>query len=88
MQLRMCIHERIFTIESTISDCDECSEQLILLRLPPFQEMSFYTVVHEKTYKEEGSLVLPTLKMANFVEHLKTMFCAIFEGVIHVICVK
>ena len=22
--------------------------------------------------------------MANFVEHLKTMFCAIFEGIIHI----
>ena len=67
-----------------VSDCDECSEQLILPRLPaPSQEMSFYTFVHEKTYKEGGSLVLPTLTMANFVEHLETMFCAIFEGIIH-----
>ena len=66
------------------SDCAECSEQLILPRLPPpFQEMSFYTFVHEKTYKEEGSLVLSTLTMANFVEYLKAMFCAIFEGIIH-----
>ena len=32
-----------------VSDCDECSEQLILPRLPPpSQEMSFYTFVHEK----------------------------------------
>ena len=60
-----------------VSDCDECSEQLILPRLPPPQEMSFYTFVHEKTYKEGGSLVLPTLTMANFIEHLETMFCAI-----------
>ena len=46
---------------------------LILPRLPPpFQEMSFYTFVHEKTYKEGGSLVLPTLTMANFIEHLET----------------
>ena len=28
-------------------------------------------------------MVLPTLTMANFVEHLETMFCAIFEGIIH-----
>ena len=67
-----------------VSDCDECSKQLILPRLlPPFQDMSFYTFVHEKTYKEGGSLVHPTLTIANFVEHLKTMFCAIFEGIIH-----
>ena len=67
-----------------VSDCDESSEQLILPRLPPpFKEMSFDAFVHEKTYKEGGSLVLPTLTMANFVEHLKTMFCAIFEGIIH-----
>ena len=33
-----------------VSDCDECSEQLILPRLPlPYQEISFYTFVHEKT---------------------------------------
>ena len=48
-----------------------------------FQEMSFYTFVHEKTYKEGGSLVLPTFTMANFVEHLETMFCAVFEAIIH-----
>ena len=37
-----------------VSDCDECSEQLILPRFhPPFQEMSFYTFVHEKIYKKE-----------------------------------
>ena len=67
-----------------VSDCDEYSEQLILPRLPPpFQEISFYTFVHEKTYKEGGSLVLPILTMANFVVHLKTMFCPIFEGIIH-----
>ena len=49
--------------------------------------MSFYTFVHEKTYKEGGSLVLPILRMANFVEHLKTMFCAIFEGIIYMLFV-
>ena len=58
-----------------VSDCSECSKELILPRLPPpFQEMSFYTFVHEKTYKDGGSLVLPTLTMANFIECLKTMF--------------
>ena len=36
-----------------VSDCDECSEQLILPRLPPhFQQMSFYTFVHEKTQRK------------------------------------
>ena len=35
-----------------VSDCDECSEQLILPWLPPpFHEMSFYTFVHEKNIK-------------------------------------
>ena len=76
-------------LKGLVSDCDECSEQLILQRLPPpFQEMSFYTFVYEKTYKEGGSLVIPTLTMANIVEHLETMSCAIFEGIIHIICVK
>ena len=68
----------------TVSDCHECLDQLILSKLPPpFHKMSFYTFVYEKTYKEGGSLVLPTLTMDNFVECLKTMFCAIFEGIIH-----
>ena len=36
-------------LKVTVSDCDVCSEQLILPRLPPpFQEMSFYTFRHEK----------------------------------------
>ena len=36
-------------LKAPVSHCDECSEQLILPRLPPpFQEMSFYTFVHEK----------------------------------------
>ena len=72
-----------------VSDYNECSEQLFLPRLPsPFQEMFFIPLFMKKAYKEGGSLVLPTLTMANFVEHLKTMFCAIFEGIIHIICVK
>ena len=37
-----------------VSECDECSEQLILPRFhSPFQEMSFYTFVHEKNTKKE-----------------------------------
>ena len=68
-------------LKISVSDCDECSEQLILPMLPPaFQEMSFYTFVHEKTYKEGSLLVLPTLTMANFVECLKIMFCAILKA--------
>ena len=36
-------------LKGPVSDCDECSEQLILPRLPlPIQEMSFYTFVSEK----------------------------------------
>ena len=35
-----------------VSDCDECSEQLILPRLPPpSQEMSFYTLFMKKHTK-------------------------------------
>ena len=38
-----------------VSDCDECSEQLILPRLPPpFQDMSFYTFVHEKNIQRRS----------------------------------
>ena len=37
-----------------VSDCDECSEQLTLPKLPPpIQEMSFYTFVHKKHTQKE-----------------------------------
>ena len=39
-----------------VSDCNECSEQLIIPRLAsPFQEMSFYTFVHEKNIQRRRS---------------------------------
>ena len=64
-----------------VSDCDECSEQLILPRLPPpSQEMSFYTFVHEKNIQRREVLwsfqhwqwptLLNTLKLC-FVQFLK-----------------
>ena len=40
-----------------VSDSDECSEQLILPRLPPpSQEMSFYSFVHEKKHTKKEVL--------------------------------
>ena len=65
-------------------DCKECSEQLILPHLPsPFDELSVYEFLRNKTYREEGCLIYPTLAMLGFVENLEEIFNATFENIIH-----
>ena len=65
-------------------DCKDCSEQLILPHLPsPFDELSVYEFLRNKTYREEGCLIYPTLAMLGFVENLEEIFNATFENIIH-----
>ena len=68
-----------------VSHCDECSDQLFLPRLPiPFQEMSFlYLCLWKKHTKKEVLWSFQHWQWPHFVEHLKTKFCAIFKGIIH-----
>ena len=67
-----------------VKDCEECSSELMLPELPSdFDELSAFEFVRNKTYQEKGSLVYPTTAMAKFVQSLETLFCAIFEGIIH-----
>ena len=64
-------------------DCNSCSEQLILPHLPaPFDELSVYTFLRNKTYREEGCLIYPTLEMLHFVESLEEIFNTRFESII------
>ena len=57
---------------------------LLLPQLPsPYRDLSVYDFLQNKTYKEEGSLINPTLQMANFVDKLMTLFCASFKGIMY-----
>ena len=61
-----------------------CSNQLILPKLPsPYDELSVCEFLQNKTYQETGCLVYPTHAMITFVDRLETLFCGIFEGIIH-----
>ena len=63
--------------------CNSCSEQPILPHLPaPFDELSVYTFLRNKTYREEGCLIYPTLEMLHFVESLEEIFNTRFRSII------
>ena len=67
-----------------IDNCEECTDQMLLTELPSlYDELSVYEFLRNKTYQEKGCLVYPTLTMVNFVENLENMFCALFEGIVH-----
>ena len=62
----------------------DCSNQLILPKLPlPYDELSVYEFLQNKTYQEAGCLVHPIPAMITFVDRLETLFSGIFEGIIH-----
>ena len=62
----------------------ECSGQMLLPQLPSeYDELSAYEFPRNKTYKEAGCLVYPTIAMVQFLENLENVFCAIFEGIVH-----
>ena len=45
-----------------VDTCQDCSNQLILPKLPlPYDELSVYEFLQNKTYQEVGCLVYPTL---------------------------
>ena len=67
-----------------VNECGECSDQLLLPQLPSeYDELSAYEFLRNKTYKEAGCLVYPTIAMVQFLENLENVFCAIFEGIVH-----
>ena len=69
-----------------IDNCNECSDQLLLPQLPsPYDELSIYEFLRNKTYQEAGALVYPTLALAmvQYVQSLENLFCAIFEAIVY-----
>ena len=48
-----------------------------------YGELSLYEFLQNKTYQEAGCLVYPTPAMITFIDRLETLFCGIFEGIIH-----
>ena len=69
-----------------IDICQDCSNQLKLPKLPsPYDEMSVYEFLQNKTYQEAGCLVYPTPAMITFVDRLETLFSGISKGIIHML---
>ena len=67
-----------------VDTCQDCSNQLILPKLPsPYNELSLYEFLQNKTYQEAGCLVYPTPAIITFVDRLETLFSGIYEGFIH-----
>ena len=67
-----------------VDTCHIFSNQLILPKLPsPYDELSVYEFLKNKSYQEVGCLVYLTPAMITFVDSLETLFCGIFEGIIH-----
>ena len=63
-----------------VGTCQDCSNQLILPKLPsPYGELSVYEFLQNKTYQEAGCLVYPTPAMITFVDRLETLFCGILK---------
>ena len=62
----------------------DCSNQLVLPKLPsPYDELSVYEFLQNKTYQEAGCLVYPTPAMITFIDRLETLFSGIFEDIVH-----
>ena len=59
------------SVESVLTNCYclSCPQSMM--------ELSAYEFLRNKTYKEAGCLVYPTIAMVQFLENL---FCAIFKG--------
>ena len=67
-----------------VNECGGCSDQELLPQLPSeYDELSAYEFLRNKTYKEAGCLVYPTIALVQFLENLENVFCAIFEGIVH-----
>ena len=67
-----------------VDTCQDCLNQLILLRLPsPYDDLSVYEFLHNKTYQEASCLVYPTPAIITFVERPETLFSGIIVGIIH-----
>ena len=67
-----------------VDTCQDCSNQLILPKLPlPYDEFSVNEFLEYKTYQEAGFLVYPTPVMITFVDRLETLSSGIFEGIIY-----
>ena len=67
-----------------VDTCQDCSNQLILPKLPlPYDELSVYEFLKNKRYQEAGCLVYPIPGMITFVDRLETLFGGIFEDIIH-----
>ena len=66
-----------------IDNCNECLDQLLLQPPSPYDELSAYEFLRNKTYQEAGVLVYPTLAMVQFVQSLENLFCATFEAIVH-----
>ena len=66
-----------------VDTCQDCSNQPILPKLPPpYNELSVYEFLQNKTCQEAGCLVYPTHAKITFVDRLETLFYGIFEGTI------
>ena len=72
-----------------VDTCQDCSNQLILPKLPsPYDEVSVYEFLRNKTYQEAGCLVYPTSAMITFVDRLKLFSVAFLRYYSHAICTK
>ena len=68
-----------------VDDCGKCSDQMLLPQLPSeYDELSACEFLRNKTYKETGCLLYPTIAIAQFLENLESLFCAIFEGIVYI----
>ena len=68
-----------------VNECGECSDQLLLPQLPSeYNELSAYEFLRNKTYKEAGYLVYPTIAIVQFLENLENVSCAIFDRIVHI----
>ena len=57
---------------------------LILAKLlSPYDELSVYEFLQNKTYQGAGCLVYPTPAMITFADRIETPFSDIFESIIH-----
>ena len=63
-----------------VAACETCSQLLKAERLPESHPTSSLELIRFKTYKESKCLVIPSSVFSQFVQHMETLFSALFSA--------
>ena len=66
-----------------VDNCSTCSDLLKVDNPPETSPASQYELLRFKIYKETHYQIYPSIAFSNFVQTIETLFCYIFDGIMH-----